>query len=82
MAIALTHVDPGHAAGSLELHERTGAPIIVGPGGAASLSWPVDEIGDGATIGQGDLLLGVIGTAGHRPDHLAFGLPDGTVLSR
>ncbi len=81
VAIALTHVDPGHAAGSLELHERTSAPIIVGPGGAASLSWSVDEIDDGATIGQGDLLLGVIGTAGHRPDHLAFGLPDGTVLS-
>ena len=33
VAIALTHVDPGHAAGSLELHERTGAPIYAGPGG-------------------------------------------------
>ncbi len=28
MAIALTHVDPGHAAGSVELQERTGAPIL------------------------------------------------------
>ena len=81
VAIALTHVDPGHAAGSLELHERTGAPILAGPGGAAHLSWPVEEVGDGATIGLGDTALSVIGTPGHRPDHLAFGLPDGTVLS-
>ena len=81
VAIALTHVDPGHAAGSLELHERTGAPILAGPGGAADLSWPVEEVGDGATIGLGDAALSVIGTPGHRPDHLAFGLPDGTVLS-
>ncbi len=35
VAIALTHVDPGHASGSLELQERTGAPILAGPGGQA-----------------------------------------------
>jgi glyoxylase-like metal-dependent hydrolase (beta-lactamase superfamily II)/8-oxo-dGTP pyrophosphatase MutT (NUDIX family) len=81
VAIALTHVDPGHAAGSLELHERTGAPILAGPGGAAVLSWPVEEVGDGATIGLGDTALSVIATPGHRPDHLAFGLSDGTILS-
>lgn len=81
VAIALTHVDPGHAAGSLELHERTGAPIIAGPGGRAPLSWPVVEIAGGATIEAGDLALEVISTPGHRPDHLAFRLPDSTVLS-
>ena len=81
MAIALTHVDPGHAAGSEELHERTGAPILVGPGGAASLSWDVIEIGDGATVGRGDGVLRAVATPGHRPDHLAFLRPDGTLLT-
>ncbi len=80
-AIVLTHVDPGHAAGSIELQERTGAAIYAGPGGRASLSWTVSEIGDGRTIELGDVPLVVIGTPGHRPDHLAFRLPDSTILS-
>jgi ribonuclease/clavin/mitogillin len=81
VAIALTHVDPGHAAGSIELQERTGAPIYVGPSGGASLSWAVTEVEDGATLDPGDMPLVVIGTPGHRPDHLAFHLPDSTILS-
>jgi glyoxylase-like metal-dependent hydrolase (beta-lactamase superfamily II)/8-oxo-dGTP pyrophosphatase MutT (NUDIX family) len=80
-AIALTHVDPGHASGSVVLQERTGAPIFAGPGGAASLSWAVTEIGDGATVDLGDVRLLAISTPGHRPDHLAFQLPDATILS-
>jgi glyoxylase-like metal-dependent hydrolase (beta-lactamase superfamily II)/8-oxo-dGTP pyrophosphatase MutT (NUDIX family) len=81
VAIALTHVDPGHASGSVVLQERTGAPIFAGPGGAASLSWAVTEIGDGASIDLGDVPLAAIGTPGHRRDHLAFQLPDSTILS-
>jgi glyoxylase-like metal-dependent hydrolase (beta-lactamase superfamily II)/8-oxo-dGTP pyrophosphatase MutT (NUDIX family) len=81
VAIALTHVDPGHASGSIELQERTGALIYAGPGGGASLSWAVTEIAGGATIALGDLPLAVIETPGHRPDHLAFRLPDGTILT-
>ncbi len=80
MAIVLTHVDPGHAAGSLELHERTGAPILAGPGGQAVLPWPVTEIGDGSTV-DGDEPITVVGTPGHRPDHIALRLGDSTVLS-
>jgi len=81
VAIALTHVDPGHASGSVVLQERTGAPIFAGPGGGASLSWAVTEIGDGATISLGDMPLTAIATPGHRPDHLAFQMPDSTILS-
>ena len=81
VAIVLTHVDPGHASGSIELQERTGAPIYAGPGGGASLSWAVTEMADGATLDLGDQALEVIGTPGHRPDHLAFRLPDSTILS-
>ncbi len=81
VAIALTHVDPGHAAGSEELHERTLAPILVGPGGAAALSWDVVEVGDGAQIGRGDGLVVALATPGHRPDHLAFLTGDGTLVA-
>jgi glyoxylase-like metal-dependent hydrolase (beta-lactamase superfamily II) len=41
----------------------------------------VTEISDGHTIGLGDVALVAIGTPGHRPDHLAFRLPDSTILS-
>ena len=81
VAIALSHVDPGHAAGSEELRSRTGAPLLAGPGGAAPLCWPLDEIGDGAMIGQGDGRLRALATPGHRPDHLAFLIADGTLLA-
>ncbi len=81
VAIALTHVDPGHAAGSAELSERTSAPVVVGPGGAASLSWTASEIEDGSTVGYGDGGLTALSTPGHRPDHLAFLRPDGTLLT-
>jgi glyoxylase-like metal-dependent hydrolase (beta-lactamase superfamily II) len=81
VAIALTHVDPGHAGGSEELNERTGAPILVGPGGAAPLSWAATEVADGTAVGSGDGALTAIATPGHRPDHLAFLLGDGTLLT-
>jgi glyoxylase-like metal-dependent hydrolase (beta-lactamase superfamily II)/8-oxo-dGTP pyrophosphatase MutT (NUDIX family) len=81
VAIALTHVDPGHASGSEELSERTGLPIAVGPGGAAPLSWVVSEIADGAWIGRGDGRVTALTTPGHRPDHLAFLTPDGTLVA-
>ena len=79
VAIALTHVDPGHAAGSEDLHTRTGAPILTGPGGGADLSWAVTEIGDGAAVGD-DGRLTAVATPGHRPDHLAYLTRDGTLL--
>ncbi|MEO8229366.1 MAG: MBL fold metallo-hydrolase [Chloroflexota bacterium] len=81
VAIALTHVDPGHAAGSEELGARTGAPIVVGRGGAASLSWQVTELDDGASIGEGDGAMVAVPTPGHRPDHLAFLTGDGTLIA-
>ena len=81
VAIALTHVDPGHAAGSEELRERTQAPLFAGPGGGASLSWPVKEVGDGATLGTADAPLTAVATPGHRPDHLSFLASDGTLIA-
>jgi glyoxylase-like metal-dependent hydrolase (beta-lactamase superfamily II)/8-oxo-dGTP pyrophosphatase MutT (NUDIX family) len=81
VAIALTHVDPGHAAGSEELRARTGAPILAGPGGGGPLSWAVDEIADGTTVGSGDGALIAVATPGHRPDHTAFLTADRTLIT-
>lgn len=81
VAIGLTHVDPGHSAGSEELRARTGAPILAGPGGDRPLSWAVDEITDGATVGSGDGALIALTTPGHRPDHLAFVAADRTLIA-
>ncbi len=81
VGILLSHVDPGHASGSEELRARTGAPITCGPGGGASLCWMVDEVGDGAVVTAGDRPIRLLATPGHRPDHLAFRLDDGSVLT-
>ena len=80
-AIALTHVDPGHASGSEELRARWGVPILVGPGGADPLSWTVTEIPDGTPVGSGDGRLTALALPGHRPDHLGFLGPAATLLS-
>ena len=64
-----------------ELRARTGAPILVGPGGAAPLSWDVTEIGGEASVGEGDGAVVAVPTPGHRPDHLAFLTPDGTLIA-
>ena len=43
-AIALTHVDPDHAAGAESLAEQLGIEVYVGPGGGRSLPYAVHEL--------------------------------------
>ncbi len=71
-AIALTHVDPDHAAGAEALAEQLGVSVLVGPGGGRPLPYPVRELADGDVIDAGDLPLRVVTTPGPRADHLAF----------
>jgi glyoxylase-like metal-dependent hydrolase (beta-lactamase superfamily II)/ADP-ribose pyrophosphatase YjhB (NUDIX family) len=73
-AICITHVDPDHAAGCEPLARRTGAPIFVGPGGAAPLPSVVTELADGQPVATGDLEIVVRTTPGPRPDHVALEL--------
>jgi glyoxylase-like metal-dependent hydrolase (beta-lactamase superfamily II) len=72
VAIALTHVDPDHAAGVQGLALRLEIPILVGPGGGRHLPFAVREIADGGRITEGDVELEAIATPGPRGDHLAF----------
>ncbi len=72
VAIALTHVDPDHAAGAEGLALRLSVPIYCGPGGGPPLSYAVRELAAGERITDGDTGLEAIATPGVRPDHVAY----------
>jgi glyoxylase-like metal-dependent hydrolase (beta-lactamase superfamily II)/8-oxo-dGTP pyrophosphatase MutT (NUDIX family) len=72
VAIAVTHVDPDHAAGAEPLALRLGLRVIVGPGGARVFSGEVEEVRDGQRIAAGDVEMTVLATPGPRPDHVAY----------
>ena len=71
-AIALTHVDPDHAAGAQAVAEILGIPVFVGPGGGASLPYATRELRDLDVLDAGDIGLQVLSTPGLRRDHVAF----------
>lgn len=71
-AVALTHVDPDHAAGAEAIAERFGIPVFTGPGGGRPLPYDVRELDDLQVIPVGDLSLRAVHTPGPRPDHVAF----------
>jgi glyoxylase-like metal-dependent hydrolase (beta-lactamase superfamily II) len=79
-AIALTHVDPDHAAGTEAIAERLGVQVLTGPGGGRPLPYRVLEAGDLTMLDAGDLALRVVHTPGPRPDHVAFIVGDGAVV--
>jgi glyoxylase-like metal-dependent hydrolase (beta-lactamase superfamily II) len=72
VAIALTHVDPDHAAGAEALALRLDLPIHTGPGGGRPLPYTVRELADGERITDGDVGLEAFATPGVRPDHVAY----------
>ena len=71
-AIALTHVDPDHAAGAQAVAEILGIPVFVGPGGGASLPYVTRELRDLDMLDAGDIGLQVLSTPGLRRDHVAL----------
>ena len=77
-AIALSHVDPDHAAGAESIAERLGIPVIAGTGAGRWLPYVVREAADLEVILHADVALQVIRTPGLRPDHLAFIVGGGT----
>jgi glyoxylase-like metal-dependent hydrolase (beta-lactamase superfamily II) len=70
--IAVTHVDPDHAAGAEPLALRLGLRVVVGKGGGRVLSSDVDEVGDGERFATGDVDLTALATPGPRADHVAY----------
>jgi recombination protein RecT len=79
-AVALTHVDPDHAAGAEAIAEQLDIPVLAGPGGGRPLPYPVRELADMAVLEAVDVPLRAVHTPGPRPDHLAFIVGDGAIV--
>jgi glyoxylase-like metal-dependent hydrolase (beta-lactamase superfamily II)/8-oxo-dGTP pyrophosphatase MutT (NUDIX family) len=71
-AVALTHVDPDHAAGAEVMALQLEIPVIAGPASGRHLPYAVREVRGGSRITDGDIGLEVIATPGPRGDHVAF----------
>jgi ribonuclease/clavin/mitogillin len=79
-AVALTHVDPDHAAGAESVAERLGIPVLTGPGGGRPLPYEVRELADLEPLGAGDVGLRAVLTPGPRPDHVIYLADDGAFV--
>jgi glyoxylase-like metal-dependent hydrolase (beta-lactamase superfamily II)/8-oxo-dGTP pyrophosphatase MutT (NUDIX family) len=79
-AIALTHVDPDHAAGTEALAWRLGIPVVAGPRAGDSVPYDVRVADDLETVPETDVAFTAIRTPGPRPDHLAFLIDDGLAV--
>ena len=69
-AIFETHTHADHLAGHHELHQRTGAPIIVGARSPAA--YPHRTLRDGETFRVGHEEVEVLETPGHTLDHVTL----------
>lgn len=83
VGVALTQVDPDHAAGTEALAEILGIPVVCGPGGGRPLPYRVHEVADGEPLPFGDVPIRAVATPGPSPAHLAFliGEPVSHVIS-
>lgn len=75
-AIALTSVEPDHAAGAESIREQLGIDVFVGSGGWF-LQYVLNEIDDGRVIDAGDVPLRVVATPGLEPEAVAFVVGEG-----
>ncbi len=74
-AVALTNVDPDHAASAEGVAQRFGIPILAGPGAGRPLPYAVRELADMEELLVGDFPLRAVRAPGPeraRPDHVAF----------
>jgi ribonuclease/clavin/mitogillin len=80
VGVALTHVDPDHAAGAEALAELRGAPVFAGVERARDLPYALVLLENGTLLPVGDVPLRVVATPGPAVDHLAFVVGDGSVV--
>lgn len=80
-AVALTQIDPDHAAGAEALREGLGIPVFGGPGGGRRLPYPIDELADLTDLsdptdlagpGVTDVAMLAIHAPGTSAAHVAF----------
>src|SRR5262245_32704311 len=68
--VLLTHFHADFLAGHLELAERTGATIHLGP--KARAEYPFSPVREGAALELGDVRLGFLETPGHTPEGVSI----------
>jgi len=76
--ITETHIHADFLSGSLELANATGAKIYLSDEGGDDWQYQFDHVGlkDGDTIKVGNLVLKILHTPGHTPEHISFILTD------
>ena len=71
-----THTHADHVSGHGRFALEHGLPVHVHP--AAQPEYPYEPFEDGQEISLGDVVLRVVHTPGHRPEHCCFEVIDGT----
>jgi glyoxylase-like metal-dependent hydrolase (beta-lactamase superfamily II) len=80
-AVAITHADPDHAAGTEALARALGVPVFGGRGAGHDLPSTVIELVEGDRLPAGDIEIVSLATPGPREDHTAYVVPEaGLVL--
>jgi glyoxylase-like metal-dependent hydrolase (beta-lactamase superfamily II)/rhodanese-related sulfurtransferase len=69
-----THTHADHVSGHGRLALERGVPISIHP--AAEPGYPADALADGDRIELGDVVLTVLHTPGHRPEHCCLTITD------
>ena len=73
-AVLETHTHADHVSGHGRLALEHGVPVRVHP--AAGAAFPHEPLADGEEVEVGDVVLRVVHTPGHRPEHCAFAVVD------
>ncbi|HVH51465.1 MAG TPA: rhodanese-like domain-containing protein [Gaiellaceae bacterium] len=74
IAVLETHTHADHVSGHGRLALEHGLPVHVHP--AANATFPHEPLADGEEIEVGDVVVRVLHTPGHRPEHCAFVIAD------
>ena len=69
-----THTHADHVSGHGRLALEHGVPVSTHPAGAPE--YPFDAIEDGDSVEIGDVVIRVVHTPGHRPEHCCFAVVD------
>lgn len=82
--ITETHIHADFLSGSLELQAATGAKLYLSDEGDSEWQYQFDHIGlrNGDRIKVGNLIIEVIHTPGHTPEHISFLLTDGAASEK
>jgi hydroxyacylglutathione hydrolase len=74
-----THTHADHVSGHGRFALEDGVPVAIHP--IAEPDYPYEPLTDGETLAIGDIVVRVVHTPGHRPEHCAFVVDDELVLT-